>query len=148
MPLVKTTGAQTFWRLFNETYGAARFPDELMVCTGRNYFFEIKGGSKMQSALDRKRGRILRRSAKLTDLMHEMAHVYLDMRWQVLPYPVAEPFVLAMSDTAKCTTAPAQTAPLQDRWKARADLPRCELLKLLIDVLNSDAGLRSTLPLQ
>jgi hypothetical protein len=147
-PLAKTTGADTFWRLFSETYGTVRFPDELKVCTGRSYFFEIPGGSKMQSALDRKQGRILRRSAKLTDLMHELAHVYLDLRWKVLPYPVSEPLALAMSDPAQCGAAPAQTGALKDRWQMRANLHRCELLNLLKDVLNSDAEIRNALPLK
>lgn len=147
-PLAATTGAQTFWRLFSESFGAASFPNELSVCTGRSYFFEVKGGAKMQSALDRQKSRILRRDNKLKPLMHEMAHVYLDMRWKVLPYPVSEPFALALADPVKCALTTPAPGSLHDRWHARAELQRCELLQLLKDVLMADAQTRDSLPLR
>lgn len=102
----------------------------------------------MRSALDRKKGRILLRDQSLAPLMHEIAHAYLDLRWRVLPYSVAEPFVLAMADTAKCDTLPPETSDLPDRWRRRNSLSRCELLGLLGDVLSAPAATRDTLPLQ
>lgn len=144
-PLERTTGAATFWKFYTDTYGAARFPAELSVCTGKKYFYEIKGGAKMTSALDRKNMRILRREGKLRPLMHELAHVYLDIRWQVLPYPVAEPLVAAMEITEKCELAGFKPVPkeiLTQRWQDRENLDRCGKVKLIRDVLNSEADIR------
>lgn len=148
--LSKTLGAWEFWKVFTDAYGAARFPEELTVCTGRIYFFEVKGGAKMQSALDRQKGRILRRTPMLKYLMHELAHVYLDTRWKVLPYSVSEPFVLAMSDVSPCESphgAAEGNPPLRQRWANRKELSRCELLALLTEVLNAPQATRESLPL-
>lgn len=147
-PLAQTTGAASFWKFFTDQFGPARFPEELKTCTGREYFFQVKGGAKMQSALDRKNGRILLRNQSLAALRHEIAHVYLDLRWRVLPYPVAEPLVLAVADPAKCATLPPATSTLAERWRQRQSLARCELLQLLGDVLNAPAPARDQLPLQ
>lgn len=144
-PLAQTTGAYTFWNRYSETYGEARFPVELSVCTGRKYFQEIKGGSKMLSALDRQKLRIVRRDNKLKHLGHELAHAYLDVRWQVLPYSVSEPLVAAMEAPEKCEITgfrPVKKDILAERWKNRAALPRCELIELLRDVLYSEADVR------
>jgi hypothetical protein len=148
-PLTKTAGAAALWIFFSDTYGPARFPKELTVCTGKKYFFEIKGGAKMQSALDRKKGRILRRDGNPRFLNHELAHAYLDMRWRVLPYPIAEPLVLVMADPAPCELVTKTPEPqrLRTRWANRTQISRCELLQLLKDVLNSGAELRDSLPL-
>lgn len=148
--LSQTLGAREFWKVFTDAYGAARFPGELTVCTGRSYFFEIKGGAKMQSALDRQKGRILRRTPMLKYLIHELAHVYLDTRWRVLPYSVSEPLVLAMSDVSKCESphgAAGGNPPLPQRWVNRKEMPRCDLLALLAEVLNAPQATRDSLPL-
>ena len=105
----------------------------------------------MQSALDRKRRRILLRSNDLQFLKHELAHLYLDLRWRILPYSITEPFVLAMANLNRCTLSEAiaqNTRPLVDRWSARADLSACDNLLLLRDVLNSEADTRAALPLR
>lgn len=144
-PLALTIGAQTFWKHYTDTFGAAKFPGELSVCTGEKYFREIKGGAKMLSALDRAKLRILRRDSKLKYLMHELAHAYLDIRWQVLPYSVSEPLVAAMEGIEKCPMPefrPISRQVLAERWNGRAGLMRCGLLELLRDVINSEADVR------
>lgn len=86
----------------------------------------------------------------LKHLMHELAHVYLDARWKVLPYSVSEPLVLAMSDVSKCErphAAAEGNPPLRERWRNRKNLPRCDLLALLAEVLNAPAAIRESLPL-
>lgn len=145
--LIHTTGSDTFWKHFSDKFGHLPFPKELEVCTGKKYFFEIKGGARMQSALDRQKRRILRRADKLVPLMHEMAHVYLDLRWRILPYSVSEPFVLAMANTEPCPGPIVAKTTLAERWRERSQLSRCELLLLLSDVLKADVSARDRLPL-
>ncbi len=105
----------------------------------------------MVSVLDRKKARILRRDNSLEPLMHELAHLYLDLRWKVLPYPVSEPLVLAMAEPEKCTIDPPKyrdDAAITNAWKSRANLPRCELVNLLHSVLSAESGVRDALPLR
>ena len=150
-PLAKTVGSQTFWKHFTDQLGDTPFPAKFSVCTGRSYFFEIKGGAKMLSALDRQKGRILRRDEKLQPLMHELAHLYLDLRWKILPYSVSEPLVSAMAEPEKCGPGAGKyMAPqaIKDAWRGRANLSRCDLLDLLRSVLQADAEVREALPLR
>lgn len=150
-PLAKVVGSQTFWKHFTGELGDIPFPAKFSVCTGRNYFFEVKGGAKMLSVLDRQKGRILRRDNKLQPLMHELAHLYLDLRWKVLPYSVSEPLVLTMVETEKCETRPEKYAApeiIQNAWKDRANLSRCELMNLLRSVLMAESSVREALPLR
>jgi hypothetical protein len=149
--LAKTAGSRTFWKHLTDQLGDLPFPADFSVCTGRSYFFEVKGGAKMVSALDRKRTRILRRDNQLQPLMHELAHLYLDLRWKVLPYSVSEPLVLAMAVPEKCDITSEKYAPpeaMQNAWKNRANLSRCEQLNLLRTVLQTEAGVRDALPLR
>lgn len=149
--LAKTAGSQTFWEHLASQLGDLPFPADFSVCTGRTYFFEVKGGAKMVSALDRKRARILRRDNQLQPLMHELAHLYLDLRWKVLPYSVSEPLVLAMAHPEKCEIlAEKHTQPeaIQSAWKNRANLSRCELMALLRSALMADKSVRDALPLR
>ena len=149
--LAKTAGSQAFWKHFTDQLGDLPFPANFSVCTGRNYFFEIKGGAKMVSALDRQKGRILRRDEKLQPLMHELAHLYLDLRWKVLPYSVSEPLVVALADTTKCEIQSGkyvESAAMQKAWKNRANLSACELMDLLRSVLRAENSMREALPLR
>lgn len=105
----------------------------------------------MLSALDRQKGRILRRDEKLQPLMHELAHLYLDLRWKILPYSVSEPLVSAMAEPEKCGPGAGKyMAPqaIKDAWRGRANLSRCDLLDLLRSVLQADAEVREALPLR
>lgn len=83
--------------------------------------------------------------------MHELAHLYLDLRWRVLPYSVSEPLVAAMTSTESCHTAtPANLSgdALVTAWRARADYSPCELNDLLKAVFNAESALRDKLPLR
>ena len=139
------------WRHLTDQLGDIPFPADFSVCTGQKYFFEIKDGAKMVSVLDRQRARILRRINALQPLAHELAHLYLDMRWKILPYSVSEPFVLAMAEPEKCHLAAAKyTSPesISNAWKDRKSLTRCGLFDLLRAVLLADGAVRDTLPLR
>lgn len=77
--------------------------------------------------------------------MHELAHAYLDLRWQVLPYPITEPLVAAMEITDKCELAEFRPVPkeiLSQRWQQRENLDRCGKVLLIRDILNSEADIR------
>ena len=105
----------------------------------------------MLSALDRQKGRILRRDEKLQPLMHELAHLYLDLRWKILPYSVSEPLVSAIAEPEKCGPSTGRyitPQAIKDAWRERTHLSRCELLDLLRSVLRADAGVREALPLR
>lgn len=105
----------------------------------------------MVSALDRPKSRILLRANKLQPLIHEMAHLYLDLRWKILPYAVSEPFVQALAHAEKCQL-PLQRyssgESIRAAWKDRENLSRCELQGLLRSILLSGGDLRETLPLR
>ena len=150
-PLAKTTQSHAFWKRFTDDLGAAPFPGNFSVCIGRSYFFEVKSGAKMASALDRNNNRILLRSNQSQLLIHEMAHLYLDLRWKILPYSISEPLVQAMAQTDKCELTPKRHPShesIRAAWRDRANLSPCELRDLLRAILFSDNGLRETLPLR
>lgn len=123
-----------------------KFPANLSVCTGKKYFFEIKDGANIRSVLDRKRQRILRRSADIATLKHELAHAYLDTAWRILPYSVAEPFSQAMATDESCKLLQNRTSrDLSERWRTRSELDACGLLQLLKDVLDAAPNERENL---
>lgn len=150
-PLAKIAGSRTFWKHFTDQLGDIPFPADFSVCTGQKYFFEIKGGAKMTSALDRNRARILLRNHQLRPLMHELAHLYLDLRWRILPYSVSEPLVVALTEPEKCQLAATRyisPESIRNGWKDRKSLPRCDLLDLLRAVLSAEGTTRDALPLR
>ena len=150
-PLSEISGSKLVWNLFTGYFGNVPFPEKMSVCTGRAYFFEIKGGATMRSALDRRRHRILRRDNSQHLLAHELAHVYLDMRWKILPYSVSELFVVAMAEPEKCEMHASNVSSkesIQASWKARASLAPCELLLLLRAILDAEDSVRDALPLR
>jgi hypothetical protein len=144
--LENTLGADTFWKYYSDEFGSAPFPGGFSVCTGGKYFQEIKGGAKMKSALDRQRLRILRRQERLQDLMHELAHIYLDMRWRILPYPVSEPLALAMAVPEKCDATKMTADELRTTWPKRNELDRCEMVNLIRNILRAPDDVRERLP--
>jgi len=100
----------------------------------------------MRSVLDRKRQRILRRSADISLLKHELAHAYLDTAWRILPYSVTEPLAQAMATDEACKLLKNKNARnLAERWRSRSDLKTCELLQLLKDILNATPAEREIL---
>lgn len=140
--------ALSLWRTFNKEFGEQILPRGFFVCVGRSYFFEIKDGAKIQSVLDRKRKRILLRTNSKLDLNHEMAHLYLDLRWRTLPYSISEPLVVVMVNPAKCSAnSIGIEPPLHERWKGRHFLEICDKKNLLKQILNAPKQERDTLPL-
>lgn len=105
----------------------------------------------MLSALDRQRRRILLRQNNQHLLKHELAHLYLDLRWKILPYPVAEPFAVAMESEELCPIADhplTNEEDLRGAWRTRTGRGTCDLLQLLKEVLKAEAPLRDSLPLR
>jgi len=132
-------------------FGRIPLPSEIQVCTGKKYFHEIKGGAALKSALDRKRMRILLRDSAIQPFMHELAHLYLDLRWKVLPYSVSEPFAEALAHTDACEPDHNQSLAAEDInrvWRDRGALDRCQLRSLLWAVLHTDTETRNALPLR
>jgi len=76
---------------------------KMQICVGRQYFFEIKGGATMQSALDRKNLRILLRKHSQSDLRHELAHLYLDSVLPKLSEKMAESLAHELSQPSVCS---------------------------------------------
>lgn len=145
VPLAKTDGAIAAWGFYTSQFGPAEFPRALLVCTGSKFFHEVKNGAGMLSALDRKKMRILRREEKAKYILHELAHVYLDIRWQVLPYSISEPLAASMEKSEKCPLPEFVAVDknfLAERWAERDSLPHCEMVRLLRDVFYSEADIR------
>lgn len=139
------------WARWNTQFSTVLYPEKTQVCIGRQYFYEIKGGAGMASALDRQKGRIVLRHTNTAHLRHELAHLYLDLAWKVLPYRVSEPFARVLEQPKDCSLALAQhdqqAVELQARWRQRHTANFCEMVTLLRDVLRAPLPVREALPL-
>ncbi|HRP69090.1 MAG TPA: hypothetical protein PLY93_06125 [Turneriella sp.] len=136
------------WEKITSAYGDTPLPKEIFICIGRNYFFEIPRGSTMRSVLDRKNKRILLRKTSMHDLTHELLHLYLDLRWQVLPYSISEPFVVAMNNFNSCPNIHEIKSSLPERWQRRKEIDTCGVKNLIIDILQASTDERKKIPLQ
>ncbi len=126
-------------------------PRGISLCFGRSYFAELKNGAGMQSALDRRRHRIILRKDSDALLRHELAHLYLDTSWKVLPYPVSEPLAKALAFTGACTLLKDPILDgdtLKHRWSIRASFSECERQQLLADILVAAPDVRDGLALR
>lgn len=150
LPLQENSDAPKIWAEFSHKFGEVRLPQGVVLCYGDSAFAEVPGGAGMQSVLDRKRLRILLRRDDAQLLRHELAHLYLDLRWKVLPYPVAEVFAKALAYGNNCQLSrnPPPAGMLANRWQQRLQMHECELQQLLLDVLCVDSALRESLPLR
>lgn len=103
----------------------------------------------MASALDRQRARILLRERDTSHLRHELAHLYLDLTWKVLPYKISEPLVNVMQVAPDCSPAASKNraASVRERWQARQEASACETEALVRDLLRSAKETRDSLPL-
>lgn len=138
------------WLQFTQRYGAARLPFGALVCHGGSYFAELKNGASMLSALDRRRKRIVLRHDRLALLRHELAHLYIDVRWRVLPYTVSEPLATALAFSETCALraeGQADKNTLAAQWSQLSKLTECERQQLWVDILSSAPEVRDRLPL-
>jgi len=137
------------WARWSSQFLAVLYPEKTQVCIGRHYFYEIKGGAGMASALDRQKGRIVLRHANSVHLRHELAHLYLDLAWKLLPYRVSEPFARVLEQQKDCSVALNEppVLELQARWRQRHMANFCEMVALLRDVLRAPLPVREALPL-
>jgi len=143
--------ANEIWQEFSEKFGALPLPGGVSICYGKSYFSELKDGARMQSVLDRRRHRIILRRNKASLLRHEIAHLYLDLSWKVLPYSVSEPLAQALAYPGNCTLKKSHTnnsQALADRWKNRGNMNSCEKQKLFSDILSAAPEARESLPLR
>jgi hypothetical protein len=137
------------WEQLEHEYGRASFPDKLRLCVGRSFFFEIKNGAKMLSVLDRQRFRIVLRRRDAHALRHELAHLYLDLRWRMLPYRTAELLVEAMSRDENCaepSVSKLKRDTLEKLWQKRNIISMCEKKDLLRHLFQTTPEIRATLP--
>lgn len=144
-------GAQQIWSEFSLKFGAIPLPKSVALCYGKKWFFTIKGGAIMQSVLDRKNQRILLRRHDTNLLRHELAHLYLDLRWKVLPYSIAEPLANALATAELCPqnqNSLLASEALHERWRMRSALDTCGLQQLLQDIFSADKETRESLPLR
>lgn len=144
-------GAQVIWGDFSRKFVPAPLPRGISLCYGRNYFAELKNGAGMQSALDRRRKRIILRRNSEALFRHELAHLYLDVTWKVLPYSASEPLAQALAFSGACILQKNRTLgddTLRHRWLIRASLAPCEAQQLFADILSAAPGVREALPLR
>lgn len=147
-PLHSDRQALAIWQEYGQRMGALPFPESIAICQGNEYFHEVAGGAKMDSALDRRHLRIVLRRRDLDLLRHELAHLYLDLRWQVLPYPIAEPFAQALAQRGSCPPINFAGEALHESWERRLTLDDCGRLALLRALLAAPASERNRLPLR
>lgn len=147
--LERSPEGRRIWSEFAARYAPTVYPAEVKLCIGKKYFYEVKGGARMASVLDRQRARILLRQRNASQLRHELAHLYLDLAWKVLPYTISEPLVNVMQAPSKCNTLlnekPAASIP--ERWQARRGASACEIESLVSDLLKAPKEMRDSLPL-
>jgi hypothetical protein len=141
---------QSTWSEFSKKFGSVTLPRGILLCYGRSYFSELKQGATMQSALDRRRKRILLRRNSEALLRHELAHLYLDLSWKVLPYSVSEPLATALAATDTCRiqkNRQSDYASLRQSWIHLSRLDECERQQLFSDILSATPDVREKLPL-
>ena len=141
--------ARNVWAEYCSRFRAIVLPQKFSLCVGKKYFYQVKGGTRMASALDRQRTRIILRQYEKQQLRHELAHLYLDAAWRVLPYGTSERLVEAMQLVHECRgSSKIREGPdLQIRWRNRTNLNGCELEILLRDILAAPNADRDALPL-
>lgn len=141
--------SRRIWAEYSNRFKAIPLPQDLGLCIGRRYFYEVKGGARMTSALDRQRKRIIMRHYDTRHLRHEVAHLYLDLAWRVLPYHTSEHLVRFMQTEPECKHPPKMPDELdvQHRWRNRQTSSSCELEQLLRDILTAPAATQDKLPL-
>jgi hypothetical protein len=145
------TKAQSIWAEYSRKFVSAPLPRGFFLCLGRSYFAELKHGSQMQSALDRRNRRIILRQNSESLLRHELAHLYLDITWMILPYSVSEPLARAIAFSNPCELRRRESDDddsLRQRWSMRKSLTECEMQQLFSDVVSASPAVRNTLPLR
>lgn len=137
------------WLVWIAKFTEIPYPEATQVCIGRQYFYEIKGGAQMASALDRQKTRIILRSKNSAHLRHELAHLYLDLAWKVLPYKISEPLVKNMEQHKQCQVqnSVVEGGDIEARWRKRHLANTCETELLLRDLLRAPKSVREALPL-
>lgn len=148
--LESSAETKDIWHEFTMKFGSAPFPSAFRVCLGSRYFQEIKGGNKMASALDRRLQRILLRRPNSEHLRHELAHLYLDTAWRILPYAISEQLVEIMMSDSVCGVMPVMannSFDLKVKWKNRRNLVDCEAQQLLRNAIAAPPAKRDELPL-
>lgn len=103
----------------------------------------------MASALDRQKARIVLRSKNSAHLRHELAHLYLDLAWKVLPYKISEPLVKSMEQQKQCQVqnSVVEGGDIEARWRERHLANTCKTELLLRDLLRAPKSVREALPL-
>lgn len=141
---------KTLWRELSQTWGNVRLPSSLQLCIGDSYFHEIPHGNTIRSALDRKRLRIVLRKENEVFLRHELAHLYLDLRWRPLPYSTSEFLVHTMVSKKKCATnfVPLDKETVRRQWSARRQIDICGITYLLKNIFAMEAFSRNQLPIE
>lgn len=143
--------ANSTWAEFSQKFATVPLPRGIALCYGRGYFSELKKGANMQSALDRRKRRIVLRRHSEALLRHELAHLYLDVSWKVLPYSVSEPLATALAKAETCELQkPRQWdyEVIRLRWSQMGQLSECEVQQLFADVLGAGPDVRERLPLR
>lgn len=83
-------------------------------------------------------------------LRHELAHLYLDVSWKVLPYSVAEPLATALAFTGACSVQKNRQrdyAIIRSQWAQLSLMGECERQQLVSDILSATPGVREKLSL-
>lgn len=140
----------SIWASFVSRFGGAKLPGGFQLCIGRHYFHEIKGGARMASALDRRSKRIVLRRIDTDHLRHELAHLYLDTAWKVLPYRISEEMVAIMVRDAVCAENLLHLKgnhEIRSAWKHRNNLSECDAEALLRGIISAPQVERDALPL-
>lgn len=105
----------------------------------------------MQSVLDRRSRRIILRRNSETLLRHELAHLYIDTSWKVLPYPTSEPLAAALGYSGACNLEKRQQQnahAVREAWGNLVSMTECERQQLFADVLSIAPEVREKLPLR
>lgn len=142
--------AKNLWREISQTWGNVRLPVTLQLCIGNSYFHEIPHGNKIRSALDRRRLRIVLRKEDEILLRHELAHLYLDLRWRPLPYSTSEFLVRTIVSKKECATnfVPLDNETVRRQWIARRELDTCGITYLLKNIFAMEPFSRNLLPIE
>lgn len=111
------------WEQYEKTFGRVAFSrsddlNRIRFCVGREYFFQIPGGSKMASVYDRKENTIFLRKSRENALKHELMHVYLERKKGHLPYSLSEKWIQLLE--------PYLENP--KKWKCHCGKKDCQLM--------------------